>query len=797
MNFRHSARAAFLIALLVCFATTAAHALYTVTDLGVLNDLAGQTKATINGVNNGGKAVGVSATNGGYLSFIYGGARTNLGTLGGAAGFDTNCFALGISISNVVCGSSLNTNNYNRAFRWTPGATNGVPGNLPMADLGALTGLGLNHSEANDINANGQITGESYNDSGSAVRAVRFNTSGTITDVGTLTPPQLPISFGLGISPSGQVVGSAYDVNYSLPEAFFYNGTSVTMLGDFNGVIGGGGTSPPYNSEAFGISGSGQVCGYALYDVNHFGESHAFRWIQGGAGGVPANPQMVDLSTLGGLQSSAWGINASNVIVGESTLAGESATNAFIATNNVMLNLNGLLDASSNNWVLIKAEYINDAETICGFGTFGGGLHGFLLTPAYAPVITNQPSPASVVVSNNATFTVVAGGNPSPAYQWRLNGTNISYGTTASLTITNCQATNAGNYTVVLTNYSGSLTSSPAALTVNFPPSISAPPSPLSVVVSNNATFTVTASGTATLVYQWRQNGTNLYCATGASLIITNCQATNVGNYTVVITNYSGSVTSSPAALTVNFPPSISAPPSPLSVVVSSNATFTVTASGNATLIYQWRQNGTNLYCATGSSLAITNCQATNAGNYTVVITNNYGSITSSPATLTVNFPPYLTAPPASQSVLIGSNATFAVACGGTVPLAYQWKFNAAPVGGTNTAFTITSAQLASAGNYSVIVTNSFGSATSAPAVLTVVTAPLLTSLSVLNLDVVLGFSTSTGATYFVESRTDLAAGNWLNTLTNIAGVGGTKTVTHTNGAGLPERLYRVRVTVP
>jgi hypothetical protein len=709
MCFAQPFRIIFGVVFWLHFATADGRAIYTVTDLGGLNDLSGQSKATINAVNFGGKTVGVSATNGSYLSFIADGTRTNLGTLGGAAGVDTNCFALGINAANVVCGTSLNPDNYNRAFRWTPGATNGVPENPQMVDLGALTGFNLNHSEANDINANGQIVGESFDDAGNNYDAVIFNTNGTITDIGALI--SAPNSFSFGISPSGQVVGSAYDQFFSFPEAFFYNGSFVMMLGDLRGVNG---LNAPYNSEAFGISGAGQVCGYALKNVIT-GESHAFRWIQGGTGGVPGNPRMIDLGILAtGRQSSAWGINASNVIVGESTLTSNDAStpHAFIATNNVMLDLNGLLDASSNNWELVKAEYINDVGTICGYGNFSGTLHGFLLTPAFPPVITNQPSPVAVVVGNNATFTVVAGGNPAPAYQWRLNGTNLSYGLGASLTITNCQAANAGNYSVVLTNFSGGVTSAPAALTVNFPPGISAQPSPVSVVVSNSATFSVTASGTATLVYQWRQNGTNLSYATGISLTLANCQATN-------------------------------------------------------------------------------------AGNYSVIITNNFGSVTSAPAALTVNFPPSITAPPSSQSVLVGSNATFTCAASGTAPLAYQWKFTAPLTGQTNTACTVNNAQAGNAGNYSVVVTNYFGSVTSAPVYLNVVPSPSLASINVTNANVLLAFNTSTGATYVVESKTNLAVGSWQAAVTNLAGSGGTKMVTHTNGAGGPSQFYRVRVTVP
>jgi len=141
---------------------------------------------------------------------------------------------------------------------------------------------------------------------------------------------------------------------------------------------------------------------------------------------------------------------------------------------------------------------------------------------------------------------------------------------------------------------------------------------------------------------------------------------------------------------------------------------------------------------------------------------------------------------------------SFNVGATGTSPLAYQWNFAAAILpAATNLSLTITNSQATNAGNYTVVVTNAYGSSTSAPAFLNVVTAPFLTSISVVKPNVLLGFTTSTGATYFVDNRTNLSSALWLNVISNIAGVGGTKTVTQTNGAGQPAGFYRVRVTVP
>lgn len=84
--------------------------------------------------------------------------------------------------------------------------------------------------------------------------------------------------------------------------------------------------------------------------------------------------------------------------------------------------------------------------------------------------------------------------------------------------------------------------------------------------------------------------------------------------------------------------------------------------------------------------------------------------------------PPIISAQPANQTVVLTSNATFSVTASGATPLAYQWLFNGAGISGaTNSSLTVSNAGFASAGNYSVIVTNSYGSVTSSVARLSVV----------------------------------------------------------------------------
>jgi hypothetical protein len=157
-------------------------------------------------------------------------------------------------------------------------------------------------------------------------------------------------------------------------------------------------------------------------------------------------------------------------------------------------------------------------------------------------------------------------------------------------------------------------------------------------------------------------------------------------------------------------------------------AIFTVVASGSPPLTYQWRFNGTNLTDAgsiTGSSTAsLTNDSVTtaDAGNYTVVVSNPFGVITNvTPAKLFVGVPPQFVGPTAAAiTVAAGTTTNFYVIATGTLPLSYQWQLNNTnlPAGFPNysgfntTNLVISLATTNNAGNYDVVITNSFGQIT-------------------------------------------------------------------------------------
>ena len=180
-------------------------------------------------------------------------------------------------------------------------------------------------------------------------------------------------------------------------------------------------------------------------------------------------------------------------------------------------------------------------------------------TPDYGqPIIIGQPQSLTVPVGSNATFTATAIGAGPLTYQWRRNGTNIAGATTTGYTRNNVQAADAGNYSIVVSNSSGTATSVNAALAVPAVLIVSQPASQ-SVVWGGQAAFSVAASGTPPFSYQWYRgsNILDLVALSGATndvLLLRPLQFSDANMYFVVVSNAYGSVNSSGVVLTVTSP---------------------------------------------------------------------------------------------------------------------------------------------------------------------------------------------------------------------------------------------------
>lgn len=269
--------------------------------------------------------------------------------------------------------------------------------------------------------------------------------------------------------------------------------------------------------------------------------------------------------------------------------------------------------------------------------------------PVGSPSITTQPAAQTAAVGGSASFLVSATGDPTLTYQWSRDDLALASAQAATLTLSSLSAADAGNYSVVVKNALGSVTSVAVALTISgLPPVIVTSPSARSVTAGSSATFAVVAAGSPTLTYQWRKAGVALSSgnpsATTAALTLTNTQALDAANYDVVITNLVGSATSAAAALSVTAAaPSITSAPAPQIVAPGATATLSVVASGTAPLTYQWRKAGVALTAnpsATTSTLSLTATNTADSGSYEVVITNALGSITSAAITLNITVIP-------------------------------------------------------------------------------------------------------------------------------------------------------------
>jgi hypothetical protein len=313
-----------------------------------------------------------------------------------------------------------------------------------------------------------------------------------------------------------------------------------------------------------------------------------------------------------------------------------------------------------------------------------------LLTVNTAPVISIQPASQAVCAGNDATFTVTATG-AALTYQWQENTgsgfANIAGATSASYTKSSTNVSmNGYQYRVIINGVCPpQVTSNIATLTVNTLPAITTHPNNVSTCEGNNAIFTVSGTGSG-LTYQWQENTgsgfVNISGATGSLFIKSSVTAAmNAYQYRVILSGTCPpSVTSNPATLTVNSAPAITVQPAPVVVCETSNATFTVTATGSG-LTYQWQENtGSGFVDISGAtSASYTKNAVTGAMNgylYQVVVSGTCApSVTSGTALLTVTTAPAITSQPNDLSICAGANAVFSVTTTGA-GLAYQWQVN-------------------------------------------------------------------------------------------------------------------------
>ena len=225
--------------------------------------------------------------------------------------------------------------------------------------------------------------------------------------------------------------------------------------------------------------------------------------------------------------------------------------------------------------------------TLGGLECWSGSLWLFIgpgATQSTAPTIVTQPASLTVAAGSAASFTVSASGSGTLSYQWYFNGVAIGGAITNSYSIGSAAVANGGNYYVIVTGSGGSTQSGTAVLTVTGSPAITSQPTSQTVTAGNSVSFTVVATGTNPLSYQWYYNSSPISGAVSATYAINPVTAGNAGNYYVTVTNTAGSATSNTVSLTVN--------PAPGMTAASFSAVCAATSTTSTIIGYSYTNGG-------------------------------------------------------------------------------------------------------------------------------------------------------------------------------------------------------------
>ena len=330
---------------------------------------------------------------------------------------------------------------------------------------------------------------------------------------------------------------------------------------------------------------------------------------------------------------------------------------------------------------------------------------------ASAPVsVTNCPG-------TGASFNVNATGT-GLGYQWYKGASPMPGQTGSSLVLNNVSAADAGTYSVVVSGVCGNAVTNSASLTVNQNVVVASAPVSLTNCPGTSASFNVSATGTG-LNYQWYKGASLLAGQTGSNLVLNNVSAADAGTYSVVVSGVCGNAVTNSASLTVNQNVVVASAPISVTNCPGTSATFNVSATGTG-LSYQWYKGTTFLPGRTGSSLALNNVSAADAGIYSVVVSGACGNAVTNSASLTVNQNVVVASAPVSVTNCPGTSAGFNVSATGT-GLSYQWyKGTTFLPGRTGSNLVLNSVSAADAGTYNVVVRGVCGNTVTDSASLTV-----------------------------------------------------------------------------
>jgi hypothetical protein len=314
------------------------------------------------------------------------------------------------------------------------------------------------------------------------------------------------------------------------------------------------------------------------------------------------------------------------------------------------------------------------------------------LTVNLAPVIDDQPVDSTIVQGSIANFTVTAHGTPSVSYRWQvLSGTwtdlsdagRISGSFTNTLTITGVILADVNSYRCHITNgISPDVNTNVVTLTVNTWPVIDLQPISMQKVQGETATFMTAAHGIPDVSYRWQLlsgvswidlSDTGRISGSGtATLTLTGVLAVDSGSYRCHIANgISPDAYTDTADLIMEI--AIVTQPVPVTTYSQEVVSFNVVAEGFQPIAYQWKKNGIDIAGAILSEFVINRVILSDTGSYSVIISNDYGSVLSDVVLLTVLSVPVIVEQPADVGARVHDSISLHTTALGSGTLTYQW----------------------------------------------------------------------------------------------------------------------------